>query len=155
MNYRMRGATLSKRGFLRFLVGLAAWVGAGRSGIAQAAPTGPTTDALSQSLAAALRGQPWTASEAVTLDLPQQAENGAIVPVTVASHLPDTTRILLFAANNPTPLLAQFHFEPGAEGWVSLRVKLNGSGPVLAVVESLGKFYGVEQKVQVMVGGCG
>lgn len=140
---------MGRREVLRWLAGWGAWLGLGRPVIA--AEANPSAAAIAEALA----GKGWTASDAVILEVPQLAENGAIVPMSVESRLPDTRRILVFAARNPGPLLAQFHFEPGAEAWVSLRIKLNESGPVLAVAESGGKFYGVEQPVKVMLGGCG
>lgn len=89
------------------------------------------------------------------MEVPLVAENGAIVPVTVESLLPETRRILLFAEKNPGPLLAEFQLEQGADAYVSLRLKLNESGPVLALAESDGKWYGATAHVRVMVGGCG
>lgn len=115
----------------------------------------PGGDALRQALAVALAGKTWAESGAVILEIPQLAENGAIVPVTVQSRLPNTGRILIFAEKNPNPLLAQFRFEPGTEPWVSLRLKLNDTGPVLAIAESEGAFFGAQKWVRVMVGGCG
>ena len=103
----------------------------------------------------ALQGRSWAESDALTLKIPPIAENGAIVPATVESRLPNTKRIFIFAEKNPGPLLARFRFEPGTDGWVSLRLKLNESGPVLAIAESNGKFFGTQKRVRVMVGGCG
>lgn len=149
---------LARREFLRRVAGFVAlaagWLEWGRAGAKPAAPE-PEAGAFERVLAEALNGLPWVESESVIFEVPQQAENGAIVPVTVESRLPDTSRILIFAEKNPGPLLAQFRFEPGIEAWVSLRLKLNGTGPVLAVAESEGRFYGVRKRVRVMVGGCG
>lgn len=114
----------------------------------------PSTD-FNQVISKALNGQTWQPSDAIHLDAPQLAENGAIVPLTIESRLPDTRRLLIFAEKNPGPLLAEFHFEPGASPWASLRVKLNESGPVLLIAESEGRFYGTETTVRVMLGGCG
>jgi sulfur-oxidizing protein SoxY len=149
----------SRRVFLKWLAGLAA-LAAGWSGGVGARPKAPAEPAengglFERILAEALNGRGWAESEAVTLEVPQLAENGAIVPITVESRLPNTERILIFAEKNPGPLLAQFRFEPGTDGWVSLRVKLNETGPVLAVAESEGRFYGAWKPVTVMVGGCG
>jgi sulfur-oxidizing protein SoxY len=152
---------LARRAFLKRAAGCVAlaagWLEWGRAGAKPAAGPEPEADAdaFARVLAEALNGQPWAESESVIFEVPQQAENGAIVSVTVESRLPDTSRILIFAEKNPGPLLAQFRFEPGAEAWVSLRLKLNETGPVLAVAESGGRFYGVRKMVRVMVGGCG
>lgn len=150
---------LARRAFLWRIAGFVAlaagWLEWGRAGAKPAAVPEPEAGAFGRVLAEALDGQPWTESESVLFEAPQQAENGSIVPVTVESRLPDTSRILIFAEKNPGPLLAQFRFEPGIEAWVSLRLKLNETGPVLAVAESGGRFYGVRKMVRVMVGGCG
>ena len=114
----------------------------------------PSTD-FNQVITQALNRQTWQPTDAIQLDVPQIAENGAIVPITVESLLPNTRRILIFAEKNPGPLLAEFQLEPGADPWVSLRVKLNETGPVLAVVEAAGKYYGHAMPVKVMLGGCG
>jgi len=114
----------------------------------------PSTD-FNQMITKALNGQSWQPSDAIHLDVPQLAENGAIVPLTIESQLPDTRRLLIFAEKNPGPLLAEFHFEPGANPWASLRVKLNETGPVLLIAESEGQYYGTKTTVKVMLGGCG
>jgi sulfur-oxidizing protein SoxY len=159
MSFRENGKAPSRRGFLKFMAGLAALAGVGRPvfGAAKAKPTEPKIEPgdFRQALDEALNGQSWTASSEITLEVPQLAENGAIVPITVESRLPNTERILIFAEKNPAPLLAQFRFAPEADGWVSLRIKLNETGPVMAIAESGGKFYGTEKQVKVMVGGCG
>ena len=155
----------------RFLLRLAAWLGlalTGRGALAERKPkpanpppAGPATPSafpagdLRQVLRQALGGQNWEPSPDVLIQVPPLAENGAIVPVTVESRLPGTRRLLILAGNNPGPLLAEFRFEPGADPWVSLRLKLNASGPVLAIAEASGRFHGAEVPVKVMVGGCG
>ena len=108
-----------------------------------------------QALATALAGKSWQVSESVRLQIPQIAENGAIVPITVESQLPNTGRILVFAERNPGPLIAEFTFEPGADAWISLRIKLNESGRVLAIAETEGQFHGAQAEVRVTQGGCG
>jgi sulfur-oxidizing protein SoxY len=106
-------------------------------------------------LATALAGKSWQVSESVRLQVPQIAENGAIVPITVESRLPGTRHILIVAEKNPGPLIAEFTFEEGVDAWVSTRIKLNNSGPVLAIAETAGQFHGTQIEVRVMKGGCG
>ena len=110
---------------------------------------------FNQVITKALNSQPWQPSDALIMEVPHIAENGAIVPIVVESLLPNTRRILIFAERNPGPLLAEFNLKPGSDAWVSLRVKLNDSGPVLAIAESSGRYYGAQTYVRVMVGGCG
>jgi sulfur-oxidizing protein SoxY len=106
-------------------------------------------------LANALGGKSWVPSESVRLQVPQIAENGAIVPITFESHLPSIRRILIVAEKNPGPLIAEFTFEEGVDAWVSTRIKLNDSGPVLAIAETEGRFHGTQIEIRVMKGGCG
>jgi sulfur-oxidizing protein SoxY len=148
-----------RRRVLRLLAGMVALTGFGsrlqaaqkRKSVESPLPA----DGLPEALAHALGGQQWKPSSSVTIELPQIAENGAIVPITIESRLPGTRRILLFAEHNPGPLLAEFEFASGADPWVSLRVKLNESGPVLAIAESNSEFFGARVEVTVMRGGCG
>jgi sulfur-oxidizing protein SoxY len=152
----------NRRGFLKRLMGVLAWTAgwvsaqpASRQRPGKAPASRIAAGDFQQALAAALGGRPWLPSDAVRVDIPLLAENGAIVPITVESSLPATRRILVFARNNPDPLLAEFHFEPGVDPSLSLRVKLNETGPVLAIAESGEQFFGVEILVKVMVSGCG
>lgn len=151
----------SRRRFLRNMTGLMALVPMGplAKTAAKTAPpkTPPSIKAgdFKEALAAVLGGQTLQNSEAIQIEVPQLAENGAIVPMTVESLLPETRRILIFAEKNPGPLLAEFRFEPEADPWASLRVKLNESGPVWVIAEAGGAYYGRQVGVQVMVGGCG
>ncbi len=126
-----------------------------RAGGRTVPPPAPAAGDFRLALATALQGHGWTASDQVLLEVPLLAENGAIVPLTVESRLPDTRRLLVFAERNPGPLLAEFQLEAGADPWLSLRVKLNDSGPLLAIAESGGRYYGTQVEVKVMVGGCG
>ena len=137
---------------------LARWANAAAAPIQQTPALLPNLLApgdFRQALATALAGKSWQVSESVRLQVPHIAENGAIVPISVESQLPNTGRILLFAEQNPGPLIAEFMFEPGADAWVSLRIKLNDSGRVLAIAESEGQFHGAQGDVRVMKGGCG
>ncbi|WP_428605581.1 thiosulfate oxidation carrier protein SoxY [Sedimenticola sp.] len=91
----------------------------------------------------------------INIKAPDIAENGAVVPVTVASTLANIESIAIIAANNPVPLIANFNLQEGAEGFVSTRIKMGKSGDVIAVVKSGGKLYKTSKEVKVTIGGCG
>jgi sulfur-oxidizing protein SoxY len=91
----------------------------------------------------------------INIKAPDIAENGAVVPVTVSTTLPDVESIAIIAANNPVPLIANFNLMDGAEGFVSSRIKMGKSGDVIAVVKSGGKLYRTGKEVKVTIGGCG
>lgn len=94
-------------------------------------------------------------SEAIMLDTPEVASNGAMVPVEVKSDIPGTDYIALIADNNPFPLLAEFDVMDGAVAYVSARIKMRKTSSVRAVVRANGQFYMADNEVKVTIGGCG
>ncbi|MHB2205314.1 thiosulfate oxidation carrier protein SoxY [Methylobacterium sp. CM6257] len=102
-----------------------------------------------------LFGQAATASDKVKLDAPEIAENGAVVPVSVSTDLPDVTAIAILVAENPSALAALYKFAPGTPPTVASRLKMAKTTPVIAVVEAGGKLYSATREVKVTVGGCG
>ena len=119
--------------------------------------TAQVTDAtaLNMALSVALEGQHWISSSEITIEVPELAENGAMVPVSVTSHLPDTLQLLIFVERNPVPLSARFEFMPGALPWVSLRLRMNESSAILAIAKTPRGYFGSRREVRVMLGGCG
>ena len=91
----------------------------------------------------------------VTLKIPEIAENGAVVPVTVSTDLSDVESISVVVDNNPTPLAASFELGPKSVPMVSVRIKMAESSPVRAIVNAGGKLYSTQKDVKVTIGGCG
>ncbi len=104
---------------------------------------------------AELFGEPPTDSDRVTLKIPDIAENGAVVPVTVSTDLENVESISVVVANNPTPLAASFNLGPRSQGKISVRIKMGESSPVRAIVKADGKLYSTQKEVKVTIGGCG
>lgn len=94
-------------------------------------------------------------SAAVSLTAPDIAENGAVVPVTVSTELPDVESINIFVEHNPSPLIASFELTPDTVPEVSTRMKMAETSDVIAVVKSDGKLYATRKEVKVTIGGCG
>jgi len=91
----------------------------------------------------------------VTLDAPEAVDNGALVPMTLATSAPQARRLALVAPHNPTPLLAVFELTAYTAMPVSLRVKLAESGEVYAVVQmDDGRSQHAKRMVRVSVSGC-
>lgn len=86
---------------------------------------------------------------------PYIVEDGAVVPITVQTHLPDVKRISLFVPVNPLPLAAIFDIPQGTEPYISARLKMNGTSDVIAVVETAHGVYQGRKSVKVTRGGCG
>jgi sulfur-oxidizing protein SoxY len=102
-----------------------------------------------------LYGKSAEASDKVSLDAPEIAENGAVVPIAVASTLPNVTGIAILVLENPNVLAAAYKIPAGTQASVSNRLKMAKTTKVLAVVESGGKLYSATKEVKVTVGGCG
>ena len=94
-------------------------------------------------------------SERVKMKMPDIAENGAVVPVTVSTDLDNVESISIVVENNPTPLAAEFKLSTRSEATVSVRIKMGESSPVRAIVKADGKYYSTAKEVKVTIGGCG
>jgi len=116
-------------------------------------------DAFAQKTEAAaiktLYGKTPEASDKVNLDAPEIAENGAVVPISIATALPDVTSISIVVAGNPFPLAAHYVIPEGTSAAVASRLKMAKTSNIIALVEAGGKIYSASKEVKVTVGGCG
>lgn len=94
-------------------------------------------------------------SAEVGLKVPDIAENGAVVPVTVSTALAGAKSISIVVAANPNPLSASFKLLPGAAAEISTRIKMGQSSDVIAVVETDAGVFTARKNVKVTIGGCG
>jgi sulfur-oxidizing protein SoxY len=90
----------------------------------------------------------------VKLKTPDIAENGAVVPVSVSSELAGSKVAILNNAN-PESLVAVFTVPAGQPIDYSVRIKMQQTGDIVAVVEADGKLYGATKSTKVTAGGCG
>jgi sulfur-oxidizing protein SoxY len=94
-------------------------------------------------------------SKEIILTAPDIAENGAQVPVTITSRIPNTQSISIVVDKNPFPLNSTYEFANGAESYVSIKLKMGQTSNVVAVVKADGKFFTASKEVKVTIGGCG
>jgi len=94
-------------------------------------------------------------SKDVQLTAPDIAENGAVVPIGVASTLANVTMVAIMVEKNPTALAASFTLPAGTEPNIQTRVKMGQTSNVFAVVKSDGKFFMTSKEIKVTLGGCG
>lgn len=94
-------------------------------------------------------------SDKVQLKVPDIAENGAVVPVTVESSLAGVSSISIIVVENPNPLSARFQVMPGVAANISTRIKMGTSSDVIAAVETEQGVYLARKNVKVTIGGCG
>ncbi len=103
----------------------------------------------------AMGGTTATESKDIVITSPDIAENGAVVPFTIASKIPKTEQVALLVEKNPNALAASFSIPDGTEPWVNTRVKMGQTSNVIALVKADGKFYYASKEVKVTLGGCG
>ncbi|NJA05110.1 hypothetical protein HC024_05080 [Methylococcaceae bacterium WWC4] len=89
------------------------------------------------------------------LTLPAVAENGAFVPITVASSLEDIERFVIYVAHNPNPLVAEIELSPTVLAFVSTQIKMAGSGEVVVLAKRGAAWLRNRRSVEVSIGGCG
>lgn len=102
-----------------------------------------------------LGGGPAIVSDAITFDAPDIAENGAVVPIGVASTAPDTESIALLIENNPNVLAAIFTIPQGTLPQLLTRVKMAQTSNVYALVKAGGRQLIAVKEIKVTLGGCG
>ncbi|NQY92677.1 MAG: thiosulfate oxidation carrier protein SoxY [Campylobacteraceae bacterium] len=99
-------------------------------------------------------GSSITINSKVKLKAPDIAENGAVIPLTVSSKLAGS-KVAIFQDANPESTVAVFTVPPNGIIDYSVRIKMQKTGTVYAVVESDGKLYASSKMVKVTIGGCG
>src|SRR5579871_781143 len=93
------------------------------------------------------------------LDVPELAENGNTVPLSVAVDAPagvQVQEILVVAPANPNARVLRFRFSPASVPEASTRVRLAETQDVIAVARlSDGSFLSASRQIKVTIGGCG
>jgi sulfur-oxidizing protein SoxY len=96
------------------------------------------------------------ASSDVQITAPDSAENGALVPFTIASTLPDVKAMLLLVEKNPVTLIAKFDVNDVVEASFAVRAKMAETSNVYAVaITADDKAWFARKPVQVTLNGCG
>jgi sulfur-oxidizing protein SoxY len=111
-------------------------------------------ESIADALKAGMGGDAMADSAEVTIDAPDDPENGAVVPVAVATTLSGVQSIALLVEKNIKPLCGIFHLGKRMKPGVSIRVKVGESADIIAVVKSGDKLYSARKAVKVTVGGC-
>jgi sulfur-oxidizing protein SoxY len=98
----------------------------------------------------------------IAIDLPEIAENGNTVPLSVVVDSPMEANnyvsdILIVADGNPRPGVAAFHLTPmSGRADVATRIRLAATENIIVVAKtSDGKFFTAQKQVKVTIGGCG
>ena len=100
-------------------------------------------------------GLPVEESAAIRFKIPDIAENGAVVPITISTDIEGVVSISVVVDENPNPLSASFSISPDVYPDISTRVKMGKSSLVRALVQTPDKVYYASREVKVTIGGCG
>ena len=114
---------------------------------------GSTT--VGQALKAALGTDVTTPSDRIDLKVPEIAENGAVVPVSIKTSLENGDSISIVVKNNPRPMAASFEIPPGTLPKIASRIKMSETSDVMAVIKTSNGIYSTASEVKVTIGGCG
>jgi sulfur-oxidizing protein SoxY len=94
-------------------------------------------------------------TERIDLKVPEIAENGAVVPVSIKTSLENVESISIVVKNNPRPMAATFEIPPGTLPRIASRIKMGETSDVIAIVKTSNGIYSTSKEVKVTIGGCG
>jgi sulfur-oxidizing protein SoxY len=97
----------------------------------------------------------YTLSSDIAVDSAEIAENGAVVPVSVSSAIPNTEYMAILVEKNPNPLATAFSIPAGTDANVKTRIKMGETSNVLALAKANGKWFAASKEIKVTLGGCG
>lgn len=124
-------------------------------GMALAGATDPFQEKSVDEVLEALGAAAAEATDKIKIKAPEVAENGAAVPVEIASSIEGTTEIISIITTNPKPLAARYTFGKRAAPSVQSRFKIGQTTDVIALAKADGKYYTAKAQVKVTKGGCG
>ena len=147
---------ISRRDALLLIPGLTALVWSGTVERSQATPNEATTEI------GRFTGGRTADPGKIALDLPEIAENGNTVPLSILVDSPMTaddhvSDIMVVAEANPRPGLAVFHLTPqSGRAEVATRIRMAATQNIVVVAKtSKGQFFTEQKQVKVTIGGCG
>lgn len=113
------------------------------------------TQTFDQVLEALSLGQTPIYSDRLQIQLPENAEDGASVPMQIQTDMANVSSIRVLVEKNPTPLILQWHVQAGVMPFLSSRIKMAESCYVWLIIEADGVCWFNKRWVNVMKAGCG
>ncbi|MFM2057119.1 MAG: hypothetical protein RLY71_1504 [Pseudomonadota bacterium] len=142
----------SSAGLATMLAGLGLLPGVAQANYATAAFDAKNMADLMKALGSAMP----TESKEVTIQGPDIAENGAVVPLGCSTTLAGVKKMLVLVEKNPSMLCAMFDVSDAVEANFNTRVKMGQSSDVYAVAMLAdGRVLYAKKEVKVTLGGCG
>ena len=139
-------------------------LGAGTAAVAiigGAGPAAATPQEAAAEIAKFTGGKPLEKGR-ISIELPEIAENGNTVPLSIVVDSPMTaddyvSDIMVVAEGNPRAGLATFHLTPmSGRAEAATRIRLAATQNIVIVAKtSKGQFFTAQKPVKVTIGGCG
>ena len=152
----------NRRNFIRRTLCLLAVVATGITGLlkpliafAERNSKAFSAETEKDALASLFPGQQVEKSDAIHIDVRDEIENGAVVPLSITTQLPAAESITIMVEKNPNPYIARFNLGPGCSGFIATRIKVAQPSDIIAIIQSQGKLYSTRKFVKVIAGGCG
>lgn len=137
-------------------------LGAGLTATLIAVDNSAATPAEADAAIAKFTGGKAAQNGKIAIDLPEIAENGNTVPLSIAVDSPMNvddyvSQILVVGDGNPNPGIVEFYLTPmSGRAEVATRIRLQTTEHVIVIAKtSTGKLYREQKVVKVTVGGCG
>jgi sulfur-oxidizing protein SoxY len=115
----------------------------------------PVSSLLEVTLKDLFKGAGITDTDKIDIQIPLIAENGAVVPITIATSLNNVQNVYILVEKNPLPLSAKFALSVELDPFVSARLKMAETSDVIVIAETREGLYGARKMVKVTIGGCG
>ena len=154
--------TETRRSFIKRSLCLLAVIAAGITGLlkplkvlAERNSKAFSAETENEALASLFPGQRVETSDAINIDVRDEIENGAVVPLSISTQLPAAESIIIMVEKNPNPFIARFNLGPGCSGFIATRIKVAQPSDIIAIIQSQGKLYSTRKFVKVIAGGCG
>ena len=155
MNHQRRTALRHSASVAGLLLSLGVLPGVARAQAAGFNRAAFDAKTLAEVLKALGAGAP-TESKDISLQAPDIAENGAVVPLGASTSLVGVKRMLFLVEKNPSALAAAFDISEGIDANVSTRVKMGQTSNVYAVAFTAdNRVLFAQKEVKVTLGGCG
>lgn len=146
---------MRRRSFLQQLAAIMGLAAFGRSACTADEDTRVAADSFADHWKKLTQDQPVVATHDITLTLPAVAENGAVVPLAIASRLENLQQLWILVEKNPSPLAATFQLSSHIDVTIHARIKMAESCNVHLLARQGDRWLHCRQWVKVMVGGCG
>jgi sulfur-oxidizing protein SoxY len=141
---------------------LAIGIGAAAAAILGTISSASADEAATEELIKKFTGGKTPAQGRVRLDMPEIAENGNTVPMSVSVESPMTeqshvTNVMVLADGNPRPCVVTYHFSPASgAAEANTRIRLLKTQNIIAVAKmNDGSCFMASKQVKVTIGGCG